>query len=99
MKQELATPEQKKRLWAIATDLAKSGIEYAGMRLNKNGWKVLLVASVYGQKCVPALDNDGIVWVDAKTSRMTRAQISEVIAFAEAWCAEKGIELSDEQGE
>jgi hypothetical protein len=29
---------------------------------------------------------------------MTNAQISEVIAFAEAWCAEQGIELSDEQG-
>lgn len=90
---------QNAKFWAIASDIAKSGFEWGGLKLSKQNWGRLLVAAVYGQKMVPDLNGNGFVFVDARTSRMTNAQISEVIAFAEAWCAEQGIELSDEQGE
>jgi len=89
--------EQSAKLWAIATDIAKSGKEWGGLKLSKGNWFRLLVASIYGQKMVPALDGNGFVFVDARTSRMTGEQISEVIAFAEAWCATEGIPLGDEQ--
>jgi hypothetical protein len=100
----IATPprrtlDQSAKLWSIADDIAKSGHEWGGITLSKTSWFRLLVASVYGQKMVPALDGNGFVFVDARTSRMTKAQISEVIAFAEAWAVTNGIELSDEQGE
>ena len=88
---------QNAKLWSIASDIAKSGHEWGGIKLSKNNWFRLLVAAVYGQKCVPDLGGNGFIFVDARTSRMTNAQISECIAFAEAWCAEQGIELSDEQ--
>lgn len=93
------TLDQSAKLWAIAGDISKSGKEWGGIQLSKGNWFRLLVASIYGQKMVPALDGNGFVFVDARTSRMTKAQISEVIAFAEAWCAEQGIELSDEGGD
>ena len=89
--------EASRKLWAIASDIAKSGKEWGGIKLSKNNWFRLLTAAVYGQKMVPDLNGNGFVFVDARTSRMTNAQISEVIAFAEAWCAENSIELSDEQ--
>ncbi len=88
--------DQSAKLWAIAADIARSGKEWGGITLSKTSWFRLLVASVYGQKMVPALDGNGFVFVDARTSRMTKAQISEVIAFAEAWCAMNDIQLSDE---
>ncbi len=90
--------EASKKLWSIATDISKSGKEWGGIRLSKNNWFRLLTAAVYGQKMVPDLNGNGFVFVDARTSRMTNAQISEVIAFAESWAAEQGIELSDEEG-
>lgn len=100
MRQEPRRSEESSRkLWAIASDIARSGKEWGGIKLSKASWFRLLTAAVYGQKMVPALNGDGFVFVDARTSRMTNAQISEVIAFAEAWCQENGIELSDEQGE
>ena len=97
MQDKRRSAEASAKLWAIATDIAKSGKEWGGIKLSKANWFRLLVASIYGQKMVPALDGNGFVFVDARTSRMTNAQISEVIAFAEAWCAEQGIELNDEQ--
>ena len=90
------TLDQSAKLWAIASDVAKSGKEWGGIKLSKGNWFRLFVASIYGQKMVPALDGNGFVFVDARTSRMTKAQISEVIAFAEAWAVTNGIELSDE---
>ena len=87
--------DQSAKLWSIAADISKSGKEWGGIQLSKNSWFRLLVASVYGQKMVPALDGNGFVFVDARTSRMTKSQISEVIAFAEAWAVNNGIELSD----
>ena len=100
----IATPprrtlDQSAKLWSIAGDIAKSGKEWGGITLSKTSWFRLLVASVYGQKMVPALDGNGFVFVDARTSRMTKAQISEVIAFAEAWAVSHDIPLSDEEGE
>ncbi len=89
--------DSSRKLWAIATDIAKSGKEWGGIKLSKANWFRLLVAAVYGQKMVPDLNGNGFVFVDARTSRMTNAQISEVIAFAEAWCATNDIPLSDEQ--
>ena len=89
--------DASRKLWAIASDIAKSGKEWGGIKLGKENWLRLLVAGVYKQKLVPSLNGDGFVFVNASTSRMTNAQISEVIAFAEAWCAENSIELSDEQ--
>lgn len=89
------TLEQSAKLWSIASDIARSGKEWGGLRLKKENWFRLMVAAVYGQKMVPSLDGNGFVFVDARTSRMTKAQISEVIAFAEAWAISQGIELSD----
>ena len=88
--------DQSAKLWAIAGDISKSGKEWGGIQLSKNSWFRLLVASVYGQKMVPALDGNGFVFVDARTSRMTKSQISEVIAFAEAWCTMNDIELMED---
>lgn len=99
MKSQKRSLQQSARLWAIASDIAKSGHEWGGIKLSKNNWFRLLTAAVYGQKMVPDLNGNGFVFVDARTSRMTNAQISEVIAFAEAWCAEHSIELSDEPSE
>lgn len=89
--------DQSAKLWAIASDIAKSGFEWGGLKMSKANWFRLLVAAVYGQKMVPDLNGNGFVFVDARTSRMTKEQLSEVIAFAEAWAVSNGIELSDEQ--
>lgn len=91
--------DQSRRLWAIASDIADSGKEWGGITLSKSSWFRLLVAAVYGQKMVPSLDGNGFVFVDARTSRMTKEQISEVIAFAEAWAAEQNIPLGDHDGD
>ena len=91
--------DSSKKLWAIASDISRAGTEWGGIKLSKTGWFRLLVAAVYGQKMVPDLNGNGFVFVDARTSRMTNAQISEVIAFAEAWCATNSIELSDEDAD
>ena len=91
--------EASRKLWAIASDISRSGYEWGGIKLSKNNWFRLLTAAVYGQKMVPDLNGNGFVFVDARTSRMTNAQISEVIAFAEAWCAANSIELSDEDSD
>lgn len=98
MQQKRRSEDSSRKLWAIASDIAKSGHEWGGLKLSKNNWFRLLVSAVYGQRMVPDLNGNGFVFVDARTSRMTNAQISEVIAFAESWAAEQGIKLSDDEG-
>lgn len=90
------TEAQNKRLHAICGDIARQK-EWAGQRWDRETWKRILIAAVYGQKVVPGLDG-GVVVLNASSSRMTVGQLSEVIAFAEAWAVQQGIQLSDDPG-
>lgn len=79
-------------LHAKLTEIAKTR-EWAGKKWDVEVWKRLLVAAwnrATGQPVVmlPALDGAGVDIVFRRTSEMTQAEVSELMAFIEAWQAE-----------
>ena len=79
-------------LHAKLTEIARSRT-WAGKRWDVETWKRLLVSAwgrASGQQMVmlPALDGQGVDVVYARTSQMSQREVSELMAFVEAWDAE-----------
>jgi hypothetical protein len=80
-------------MWAVLTDLSEQ-VEWYGQKLTKENWKDVLTASLKRQKVAPGLDG-GFVVLGASTSKMTVAEMTELIELAMAFGAEKGVEFKE----
>jgi hypothetical protein len=87
------TSEQNRLMWAVLTDLSEQ-VDWYGQHLSKGEWKDVLTASLKRQKVVPGLDG-GFVVCGAGTSKMTVAEMTELIELAMAFGTEKGVVFSD----
>lgn len=102
--QPTRTLDQNSRFHAICGDIAKQK-KWAGMELDTEAWKRLLVdawARVEGKqqgRVVPSLDGNSIVNLGIQTRRLRVMEMSELIEFAQAWCAENDVALHDDQRE
>ena len=79
-------------MWAVLTQLEP--IDWHGFKLTKEEWKDVITASLKRQKAVPGIDG-GFVVLGARTSKMSGAEISEVIEAAYALGASKGITFTE----
>ena len=79
-------------LHAALGDIAKTR-EWAGRKWDIEAWKRLMVAAWSratgsGAIMVPALDGAGVDVVYRHTSTMTQREVSDLLAYVEAWQAE-----------
>lgn len=93
--------EQNDRIHAICSDCEKSGYEYRGRARKAWEWKWFFTCgqAVHAGKpgeLVLGLEGERLMLRPA-TSEMTVPELSEVIEYAQAWCAERGIILRDPQ--
>lgn len=93
LKPEGRSDSQNKLLHALITEIA-SAHEWAGKRRDVETWKRLLVAAwtrARGEstEILPALDGHGVDVVFRRTSKMTKAEVNELIEFIEAWRADQ----------
>ena len=91
--------DQNAKFHAICSDIAKSGMQWAGKERSAEQWKVLLVsghatATKIGSEMVPGLEGE-FVNVRESTARMSRARASSLIEYALAFCAANGIETRE----
>lgn len=89
--------EQNKKLHAMLTQISRTQT-WAGQKLDVESWKRLVVAAYCREKkmqarLLPALDGQGFDVVYRRTSRMSIKEVSEIIEWLHAWCAEKEIEV------
>ena len=88
------TLPQNDKLWAILTDI--SAAKPDGRALAPEIWKSLFCAALgHEQRFEAAIDGNGFVPLGFRTSRMSKAQMSDLLEFIHAWAAERGIELKD----
>lgn len=90
---------QNKLLHAMLGDIARQ-VEWAGKKRDTDTWKRLLTAAwlrARGEsvELLPALDGHGVDVVFRHTSKLTRAECSELCEFVMAWCAEHDVALRD----
>lgn len=83
------TGEQNALLWAMLTDVSRQ-VDWYGQRLSKEEWKSVFTAALKRQKVVPGLDG-GFVVLGTSTSKMTKAEFSDLVELMRAFGAEHGV--------
>jgi hypothetical protein len=84
---------QNKLMWALLSDLSRH-VVWHGQKLTKEEWKDMCTAALKRQKVVPGIDG-GFVVLGSSTSRMTVAEMTEMIDFIHSFGAQQGVEFSD----
>lgn len=91
IEEEKRTGQQNRLLHAILQDISERR-EWAGQKWDVEVWKRLLVAAWTRANneqlvLVPALDGRGVDIVFRRTSKMTKAEVADLIDFITAWDA------------
>jgi hypothetical protein len=99
VKQRNRSLDQNAMFHSLCSDLAKSPVEWAGKRRTLEQWKVLLVSghtkATDGEvEIVPGLESE-FVNIRESTARMGVARASSLIEYTLAFCASKGVELTE----
>ena len=97
---EKRSNDQNALLHALLSEIAAK-VEWAGARRDVETWKRLCTAAwlrARGEslEVLPALDGKGIDVVYAPTSKLTKAELSELVEFVSAWAIEHGVELAEQ---
>ena len=86
--------DQNARMWAMLSDISRAKPE--GRNYPPDTWKSLLMAEA-GFKPIfePSLDGQGVIHVGYKSSRLTKAEFSDLIEAAYAYGSRHGVEWTD----
>lgn len=88
------TNAQNDKLWAMLSDvsLAKPG----GRVMPPDRWKCLFMAEAgFAFDWEPGLDGQGVVPVGFRSSRLTKAEFSDLIECIQEYAARHGIQMSE----
>lgn len=90
------TNDQNALLWALLSEIARAKPQ--GRVLTTETWKALFMHQA-GFTCTfePSLDGKGVVPLGFKSSRLRKAEFSDLIECIRAFAAENEIELSDDR--
>lgn len=92
VKRETRSSEQNARMWAMLEDVA-SQVVWHGRKLLKEDWKHIFSAALKQQDAVPGI-NGGFVVLGQSTSKMTVAQMGELMELIEAFGAQNDVHFS-----
>ncbi len=94
-------PEEKKRthpqnrlMWSLLGQLAEKA-RYHGYKLDKEEWKLIMLSGLRKElRLVPSLNNDGVVSLDRSSSRLTVAEMGDMVTLIEAWAVNNQVTLT-----
>lgn len=86
---ETRSSAQNARMWAMLQDVADQ-VEWHGRRLSKEDWKHIFSASLKKQDAVPGIDG-GFVVLGQSTSKMTVAEMGDLMTLMEVFGAEHSV--------
>lgn len=92
LKAETRSLAQNALLWATLTDISKQ-VDWHGRKLSATAWKHVFSAALTKQDVVPGIDG-GFVVLGKETSKMTRAEMSELQELMQAFGAQQGVKFS-----
>lgn len=95
IKEAKRTQDQNALMWSLLSQISRAKPD--GRVLDTDTWKALFMHSA-GFTCTfePTLDGQGVVPLGFKSSRLRKAEFSDLIEAIFSFAAEKGIPLSDE---
>jgi hypothetical protein len=90
------TLPQNDKMWAMLTDIARQRKTIDNREFTPEQWKSIFMEALgHEQDILPKLNNDGFFTVDTSTSKLSEAEMSDLIEFMFSWGAEVGVEWSD----
>jgi hypothetical protein len=95
VRQEQRSLDQNRRLWAMLTDVSNQVIWY-GQTLTAEEWKHVFTAAQTKQRVVPGIEG-GFVALGQSTSKMTKAEMSELQTLIEAFGAQQGVKFTAQE--
>jgi hypothetical protein len=93
-KEPRRSAEQNSLLWSRLTQLSRD-LKWDGETLTPNEYKDLLTACLRKQKVVRGIEG-GLVFLGARTSQMSVAEMNDLLTLMEAFAAERGITFRDQ---
>lgn len=93
LRAEKRSDPQNRRLWAMLSDISRQ-VEWYGKKLTSEDWKHIFSSSLRKLEVVPNLDGTGFVALGLSTSKMTKAEMSDMQTLMEAFGAERGVKFS-----
>jgi hypothetical protein len=91
VKRPTRSTEQNALLWSLLDQIAAQ-VTWHGQKLTADEWKDMATAALKRQKVVPGIDG-GFVVLGSRTSRMTVAEMTELIDFLDAFGAQQGVKF------
>jgi hypothetical protein len=91
---EKRSDEQNRLLWAALSDVSRQ-VEWHGQKLEPEDWKHVFSAGLKRQRAVPGIDG-GFVVLGQSTSKMTKADFSELIELIYAFGADRGVTFKEQ---
>ena len=85
--------DQNALMWPLLQELSRQ-VEWYGQHLTDEEWKDVLSASLKKQKVVPGI-NGGFVVCGQRTSKMTKAEFSDLIELIYAFGAQHGVTFNE----
>lgn len=92
IKPETRSLAQNARLWAMLGDVSKQ-VDWYGRKLSPTAWKHVFTAALTKQDVMPGIDG-GFVVLGKETSKMTRAEMTELQELMEAFGAQQGVKFT-----
>ena len=93
---ERITDEQRRLLFALCGEIAEQVEFPGGGRADAYGWKDFLVGLARGERMVR--EGGVVVIVGGSVSGATKSEASDLIAFVEAWGAQRGVRFTEPEG-
>lgn len=88
------TTDQNARLWAMLSDVSRAKPE--GRDYPPEIWKALFMASCgHKVRFEPGLDGEGVVPIGFRSSRLTKAEFSDLIESIYAYGSRHGVEWTE----
>lgn len=78
-------------MWAMLAEVSRQ-VDWYGRKLTPEDWKCVFTAAMKRQDVVPGLDG-GFVAVGSYTSKMTKAELGELMDLIEAFGAQQGVKF------
>jgi hypothetical protein len=89
------TVDQNARFWAMLTALSVQ-LPWHGQRLTPDDWKLVMMAGLNQElRLVPNINGNGFVQLGRSSSKLSKAEMSELMALVEAFAAEHGVDLKE----
>jgi hypothetical protein len=89
------TVDQNSRFWAMLTALSVQ-LPWHGQRLTPDDWKLVMMAGLNQElRLVPNINGNGFVQLGRSSSKLSKAEMSELMDLIEVFAAERGVELGE----